>query len=79
MAVLGESELGNIDGGLSRLLGSLFDEFVFNPASGIDFGGSGILLSVGATVIALRCVCSVFLADEPALKDMFCTKGHQGI
>ena len=79
MAVLRESELRKIDGGLTRVLGSVIDEFVYNPAAGVDFNGGGILLTVGGIVIALRCVCSVFLGDEPALKEMFCTKGHQGV
>lgn len=66
-------------GGLSRVLAAAFDEFFFNAAGGVDFAGAGIALRLGGTIILLRAIIGVFIGDEPALKDMFCSKGHQGV
>ena len=48
--MLRESELRKIEGGLSRLLGAVFDQFVFNASAGIDFAGSGVFVLIGSEV-----------------------------
>lgn len=60
------------------MLGAVFDQFVFNASAGIDFAGSGVFVLIGSEVKPLRLRLAVFLGDEPALKEFFCTKGHQG-
>ena len=80
LAVMRTTLLEQIPGGLSHVLRTLFEEFFFNPAAGIDFERSGVLLRLASGVaIALCCTLAVAIADEPALKDMFCAKGHQGL
>ena len=60
------------------MLGAVFDQFVFNASAGIDFACSGVFVLIGSEVKPLRLRLAVFLGDEPALKEFFCTKGHQG-
>ena len=52
-----------------------------NPSKGVDFGGSGIILPLVlcGSMFALRCVLKVVISDELAIKELFDTKGHQGI
>ena len=79
LAVVRTTQLDKLPGGLNALLGILFDKCFFNPAEGLDFSSSGILLPLIGGSFLLRCILKVFIGDEPALKDMLNSKGHAGV
>ena len=81
LAVVRNTVLAKIPGGLSRVTSALLDEFFFNPSKGVDFGGSGIVLPLVlcGSMFALRCLLKVVVSDEPALKELYDCKGHGGI
>ena len=78
LAIVRETELSKLDGGLSHFLGALLDTYMFNP-EGVNFSSSGVALALASGVVILRSTSVIFLGDEPALADMCLAKGHAGI
>ena len=79
LAVIRTTELEKITGGLSHLMGALFDTFFFSTSGGTTFATSGVMLTLAAGPFLLRCALRVIVGDEPALKDILNAKGHAGV